>query len=181
MIRSIPLLYSILLASAAVLSSTWVHLSVMRWVSGSMTRVPMRRFHRVMLAVLILFAAHFAAIVIYAAAFGVGYQYLQLGGFSGEPVETVLDFFYFSAVSYTSLGIGDIYPKDHIRFLTGVEALNGLLLIAWSGAFLFAMMNRLWDWPPCATPQDARQPGDQAAPPQPAPAPPQTDSDHPLR
>ena len=175
------MLYSILLASAAVLSSTWVHLSVMRWVSGSMARVPLRRFNRVMLAVLILLAAHFAAIVIYAAAFGVGYLYLQLGGFSGEPVETALDYFYFSAVSYTSLGIGDIFPKDHLRFLTGVEALNGLLLIAWSGAFLFAMMNRLWDWPPCATPQDAGQPRDQAAPPRPGPTPHQTDSDDPPR
>jgi hypothetical protein len=45
-------------------------------------------------------------------------------------------------------------PTDHLRFLTGVEALTGLLLIAWSGAYLFAMMNRLWDWPPCAEPDD---------------------------
>ena len=173
------MLYSILLASTSVLSSTWVHLVVMRWVSGDMANVPMRPVNRVMLAVLILFAAHFGAIVIYGAAFGVGYQVLQLGSFSGEPVETVLDYFYFSAVSYTSLGIGDIFPKDHLRLLTGVEALNGLLLIAWSGAFLFAMMNRLWDWPPCATPRDATRSSDKAAPRQAGPTPRQADSDDP--
>lgn len=144
--------YSIVLSAVAVLSSTWIHLSVMRWISGGMAKVPLLPSSRVMLAVLILFVAHFAEIAIFAAGFGIGQQVLNLGGFSGESVETVLDYFYFSAVSYTSLGLGDIFPKDHLRFLTGVEALNGLLLIAWSGAFLFAMMNRLWDWPPCAEP-----------------------------
>ena len=115
-----------------------------------MARVPVRPATRVMLAVLILFVAHFFQITVYAVAFGVGHQVLNLGDFSGEGVQKVLDYFYFSTVSFTSLGLGDIFPKDHLRFLTGVEALNGLLLIAWSGAFLFAMMNRLWDWPPCA-------------------------------
>lgn len=158
------MLYSIVLSLAAVLSGTWLHLLVMRWISGGMAKVPLRPVNRVMLAVLILFAAHFGAIVIYAVAFGVGYQLLQLGSLSGEAVETVQDYLYFSAVSYTSLGIGDIFPKDHLRLLTGVEALNGLLLIAWSGAFLFAMMNRLWDWQPCATPQDANPSQNQATP-----------------
>lgn len=148
---------SIVLAAVAVISSTWIHLSVMRWISGGMAKVSLRPFNRVMLAVLILFLAHFGGIVIYAAGFGVGHRILQLGSFSGEGVETMLDYFYFSAVSYTSLGLGDIFPKDHLRFLTGVEALNGLLLIAWSGAFLFAMMNRLWDWPPCAEPDEPKK------------------------
>jgi hypothetical protein len=124
----------------------------MRWISVGMARMPLRPATRVMLAVLTLFVAHFIQIAVYAVAFGVGHQVLNLGGFSGESVQTTLDYFYFSAVSFTSLGLGDIFPKDHLRLLTGVEALNGLLLIAWSGAFLFAMMNRLWDWPPCAEP-----------------------------
>ncbi|MDA3858828.1 MAG: ion channel [Roseovarius sp.] len=156
-IGSILLFSSIVLATVAVISSTWLHLSVMRWISGGMAKVPLRPFNRVMLAVLILFVAHFGGIVIYATGFVVGHKTLNLGGFSGEAVETLLDYFYFSAVSYTSLGLGDIFPKDHLRFLTGVEALNGLLLIAWSGAFLFAMMNRLWDWPPCAEPDEPKK------------------------
>ena len=115
---------------------------------------PLEPFNRVMLAVLILFVAHFAGIVIFACMFGIGHQLLNIGGFSGDGVDTVLDYFYFSVVSYTSLGLSDIFPTGHLRFLTGVEALTVLLLIAWSGAYLFAMMNRLWDWPPCAEPDD---------------------------
>lgn len=148
---------SIVIAAFAVLSTSWMHISVMRLISGRMTQVPLRPAHRVLLAVLILFVAHFCQVGLYALGFGVGQQFLSLGGFSGERVQTPLDYFYFSAVSYTSLGLGDIFPTDHLRFLTGVEALNGLLLIAWSGAFLFAMMNRLWDWPPCATPDGSGQ------------------------
>lgn len=144
---------SIFLATVAIMLSTWMHLFVMRWISGGMAKVPLRPSSRVLLAVLILFAAHLFEIAIYAAGFRIGHQIFNLGSFSGEAVETMLDYFYFSAVSYTSLGIGDIFPNDHLRFLAGIEALNGLLLIAWSGAFLFAMMNRLWDWPPCAEPR----------------------------
>jgi potassium channel LctB len=38
-------------------------------------------------------------------------------------------------VSYTSLGLGDVYPGGSLRLITGVEALNGLLMIARSGSF----------------------------------------------
>tara|TARA_R110002094_G_C4926573_1_gene212071 strand:- start:1832 stop:2230 length:399 start_codon:yes stop_codon:yes gene_type:complete len=129
----------------------------MRWISGGLTQVPLLPLNRVLMAVLLLFVAHFCQIAVYAIGFGVGDQVLNLGSFSGEGVETPLDYFYFSAVSYTSLGLGDIFPNDHLRLLTGVEALNGLLLIAWSGAFLFAMMNRLWDWPHCAEPDQSKK------------------------
>ena len=137
------MLFSLILAVIAIVSSSWIHLAVMRWVSVGMAKIPLEPFNRVMMAVLILFFAHFAGIVVFAGMFGVGHQLLSIGGFSG--------------VSYTSLGLGDIFPTDHLRLLTGVEALTGLLLIAWSGAYLFAMMNRLWDWPPCAEPDKPKK------------------------
>ncbi|MGJ5619095.1 ion channel [Sulfitobacter sp. MF3-043] len=123
-------------------------LDIGRYGAGAGTAV-----NRVMMPVLLLFLAYFGEIVIYAAGFGVGHRTLNLGTISSEGVETMLDYFYFSVVSNTSLGLGDIFPKDHLCFLSGVEALNGFLLIAWPGAILFAMMNRLWHWPPCAVPE----------------------------
>lgn len=171
------MLLSILLAAVAVISSSCIHLSVMRWVSVNMAKIPLEPFNRVMLAVLILFMAHFVGILLFAATFGIGHQLLNIGGFSGSGVDTVLDYFYFSVVSYTSLGLGDIFPTGHLRLLTGVEALIGLLLIAWSGAYLFAMMNRLWDWPACAEPDDPNQPRNPADSPQPEEMRRQTDND----
>jgi len=135
-----------------LLLTAWLHLTVLRWISNGMTIIPLRPNNRIFAVMILLYALHFAEIAIYAAAFAAGQYLLGLGAFSGEVMATPLDYLYFSSVSYTSLGIGDIFPTGHLRFLTGVEALNGLLLIAWSASFLFSMMNQLWEWQPCAEP-----------------------------
>jgi hypothetical protein len=43
---------------------------------------------------------------------------------------------------YTSLGLGDIYPTGHLRFLAGIEALNGFLLISCSASTIFLVTTR---------------------------------------
>ncbi|MCU7933181.1 MAG: potassium channel family protein [Candidatus Thiodiazotropha sp. (ex Codakia rugifera)] len=43
-----------------------------------------------------------------------------------------IDCIYFSSVVYTTLGFGDLLPTGLIRIITGVEALMGLSLTAWS-------------------------------------------------
>jgi hypothetical protein len=91
---------------------------------------------------------------LFAGGFWMAQTVFGIGGFEGATMADPLDYLYFSAVIYTSLGIGDIVPTEHLRFLAGVEALNGLLLIAWSASFLFSTMNRLWDWQPCVEPED---------------------------
>ena len=144
--------YSVVLAVLVFLLTAWLHLTALRWISNGMAAVPLTPINRILAVVIVLYAVHFAEIAIYAAAFAAGQHWLALGSFAGEGMETSLDYLYFSSVSYTSLGIGDIFPTGHLRFLTGVEALNGLLLIAWSASFLFSMMNQLWDWRPCAEP-----------------------------
>jgi len=52
---------------------------------------------------------------------------------------------YFSVVTFTSLGYGDItLPQHEWRMLSGIEALNGILLVGWTTAFLFAVVQRTW-------------------------------------
>ncbi len=41
-----------------------------------------------------------------------------------------MDYFYFSLINVTTLGLGDIYPTEHLRVLAGVEALTGFALIS---------------------------------------------------
>jgi len=36
--------------------------------------------------------------------------------------------------------------------MTGAEALSGLLLIAWSGSFIYIAPGRLWPWQTCVEP-----------------------------
>jgi len=56
----------------------------------------------------------------------------------------LLDAVYFSAVCYTTLGLGDIVPSGAIRFLVGSESLTGFVLITWSASFTYFEMERFW-------------------------------------
>ncbi|MFN3188995.1 MAG: potassium channel family protein [Aureliella sp.] len=51
---------------------------------------------------------------------------------------------YFSAVTYTSLGYGDIVLDSRWRLLCGFEAIDGLMLFGVSTALLFIIFQRLW-------------------------------------
>ena len=47
---------------------------------------------------------------------------------------------YFSFATFTTLGYGDVTLEPPGRLLTGIEALNGVLLIGWSTALSFAVI-----------------------------------------
>ena len=53
--------------------------------------------------------------------------------------------FYFSAVTYTTTGYGDIVLPEDWRLVGGIESLAGILLCGWSTGFFFAVVNRLYE------------------------------------
>jgi voltage-gated potassium channel Kch len=71
-----------------------------------------------------------------------------------EDFETSL---YFSLVSYTTTGFGDVVLPEKWRLLGAMEGLSGILLCGISTAFIFAFVNNLFrlrlresalPWPP---------------------------------
>ena len=54
------------------------------------------------------------------------------------------DSFYFSSVTYATIGYGDIVLPPPWRLLAAMEGLTGILMCGWSGAFFFAAVNRLY-------------------------------------
>jgi len=50
---------------------------------------------------------------------------------------------YFSAVSYSTLGFGDIVLGPEWRIFGAFEGVTGLILIGWSSAFLLSVTSRL--------------------------------------
>lgn len=52
---------------------------------------------------------------------------------------------YFSAVTYTTTGYGDIVLPPPWRLDVGMEALTGILLCGWSTGFFFAVVSRFHD------------------------------------
>jgi len=51
---------------------------------------------------------------------------------------------YFSAVTYTTTGYGDLVLPLEWRLHGGIEALTGILMCGWSTGFFFAIVNRLY-------------------------------------
>ena len=56
----------------------------------------------------------------------------------------MLDAVYMSAVTFTTVGFGDLAPVGPIRFLAGTLALTGFVLITWSASFTYLEMTRDW-------------------------------------
>jgi voltage-gated potassium channel Kch len=50
--------------------------------------------------------------------------------------------FYFSMVTYTTVGYGDLVPPQAWRLLAGVEGLTGILMCGWSTGFFFVIVSR---------------------------------------
>lgn len=86
--------------------------------------------------VLVLISLHTIQIAIWAVA------YLFMVELSELPTfETAL---YFSFVTFTTLGYGDITLAAPWRIMSGIQALSGILLVGWTTAFLFAVVQRSW-------------------------------------
>ena len=121
-----------------------VHYEALRVTSRLLPRRTIRPRQRVLVVITMCFAAHLVEISLYAMAYAVLHDRVGFGSIQGDFAATALDFFYFSLTSYTTLGIGDVYPKGPIRVLVGIEALNGFVLITWSASFTYLMMQRYW-------------------------------------
>lgn len=91
------------------------------------------------------FVAHVVEIWVFALAYFLMVGVLGWGSFEGNFDGSMLDCFYFSFTTYTTLGFGDIQPFGEVRYLTGIESLTGLLLITWTASFLYLEMQKFWD------------------------------------
>ncbi len=99
---------------------------------------------RVLVGVGIIFISHVMEIWL----FGLGYfgtlHISGMGAIQGETQALFMDCVYLSFITYTTVGYGDVFVNGYIRYLTGVEALTGLILITWSASFLFLEMQKYW-------------------------------------
>ena len=65
-----------------------------------------------------------------------------------DAIDDVQAAFYFSAVTYTTTGYGDVVLAEEWRLVGGVEALTGILMCGWSTGFFFAVVSRMYQTAP---------------------------------
>ena len=59
-------------------------------------------------------------------------------------VEQFEDALYFSIVTYTTLGYGDITLNPDWRFLSSLEAASGIIIFGWSTAIVIAAFQNIY-------------------------------------
>ena len=114
-----------------------IHGAALSWLERrlSRSRLPARPVGQWLLLAVVAFGcvlAHFVEI-------------LAWGGFYAwrgvmPDVETAA---YFSAVTYATIGYGDVTPPQAWRLIAGMEGLTGIMMCGWSGAFFVATASRL--------------------------------------
>ena len=90
-----------------------------------------------MLAALVLVSLHALEIIVWAGAYKAIVPTGELADFEAAV--------YFSFVTFTTLGYGDITLSEVYRLLSGIQALNGILLVGWSTALMFAVVQKTWE------------------------------------
>jgi prepilin signal peptidase PulO-like enzyme (type II secretory pathway) len=119
-----------------------LHYEVLRGCIRYLPALAHRRRQRVVVLILVIMLTHAAAIWIFALGYAFLLRWESIGG--DVPFQSILDHVYFSSMVYTTVGFGDLIPAGPIRFMCGMEALTGLVMITWSASFTFLEMQRDW-------------------------------------
>lgn len=123
-----------------------VHYEGVHWLARHFGRREPKHDPRAMLKIIFsLLGLHIIEIWCYGLAYWELARFPDTGFVhGGAGIDRLFDAIYFSAITYATVGFGDLAPVGALRLLAGLEALTGLLLITWSASFTYLEMSRLW-------------------------------------
>ncbi len=151
------MLTAIMVNMLVVMIVVGFHYEALHQLSRLMPLIPLKARPKIVLGVCWGLVAHAVEIWVFAAAYYIAITYLNYGQLGGGSVKTLMDCAYYSFTVFTTLGFGDITPDGHLRFLTGLESLTGLVLITWSASYFYLEMQKNWDQePPVRKVEDLR-------------------------
>lgn len=129
---------------AIIITAVLIHYETLNFLDKLFPKMTITHRFRLAIGVIGVMTAHVIEIWLFAGGYCLMILNGSFGHLSGNLEGTLLDCVYFSMVNFTTLGFGDIIPHGNLRFLAGLEALTGLVLITWSASFLFLEMQRFW-------------------------------------
>lgn len=92
---------------------------------------------------ILLFSFLFFTLIHTFHSFVWAFSYVIIPETAGQ-FSSFLESVYFSMVTFTTLGYGDISLSSDWRLLSGLEAINGIMLIGWSSAMMFSLIQTIY-------------------------------------
>lgn len=129
-IGTVVILVTVLIAAIFINAAIWAKQKAGHWI----VRQPHNHRFVAVLAATILWVQVASTLCTWLWAL----VYLAIGAF--DSLEEAV---YFSIVSFTTLGFGDILLPEKWRLLSGLAAANGLLMFGFFTAFIVEMMRRV--------------------------------------
>ena len=127
---------SALLMLTVIIHSAFTLMAVSAFGGGRLERMTRRRTRTSAVAALVLMM--FFATILHASAWAA--TYMVVGAIQG--FEEAL---YFSMVTFTTLGYGDITLTDQWRLLAAFEAANGCIMFGWTTAIVVAVIHSFFN------------------------------------
>ena len=145
------MLLNIAIAALLMVVTTGIHAGGMMLamklaqVEGENLKPRLQRYRilRVSGIVVLMFLASVVEVLAWALT------YLGLNAL--EDLEQAL---YFSMVTFTTLGYGDIYLNEGWRLLSSFEAANGIIMFGWTTAIVMAVVHRAYFGEKPSSPHD---------------------------
>jgi len=134
----------LLLTVAAVFAAIGLHYEGLNWLARRLSRRKGPHRRRVLYAVIGVLGLHVVEIWVFGLAFWAALLLPAAGSMTGAGYPSLLDAAYLSAMSFSTVGFGDIVPTGAIRLIASAEAVLGLFLIGWSATFTYLEMERNW-------------------------------------
>lgn len=105
---------------------------------------PGPRRTRVLFGIIGVLLMHTLEILLFAAGYAIVLALGDVGAIGGVGHPRLVDLMYFSAITYTTVGYGDLAPLGELRFMAAAESLAGFVLVSWSASFTYLVMERFW-------------------------------------
>ena len=136
------MLLNIIIAGVLMVATTVIHaggmllaIRMMKLHTRHLKRLRMMRVYRVSGIALLMFNVSLLEVLLWAAA----YHLLDV-----KALESFESAVYFSMVTFTTLGYGEIVLGEQWRLLASFEAANGIIMFGWTTAIILAAVQRIY-------------------------------------
>ena len=134
------LFFAVLLVALTI----FFHYEILRLTTIGASGLGVHPRLRLWMMLIAAMVSHLIHIALYALAFWLLEFHFAVGAIEGPDSGPFNDAFYFSLVCYTTVGFGDVYPSGELRLLSGLEGLNGLVMVTWTASMTYLHMERFW-------------------------------------